>query len=107
MPCIVCMIALYLLFPPPLILRLTPLLPPTTPLPSTTTSPMTVPLLSSFQASRAIPLSHISPTYLYLSVALGICCYVTFLFQMHRLSLLPLDYLSDILCSLINIYYIQ
>src|SRR3954470_22806437 len=26
------------------------------------------------QASRAIPLSHISPTYLYFSVALGICC---------------------------------
>src|SRR3954469_26062373 len=53
-------------------------------------------------------LSHISPTYLYLSVALGICCcYVTFLFQMHSLSLSPLDYLSDTLCSLIYINIVQ
>ena len=54
----------------------------------------------------AIPLSHISPTYMYLSVALGICCcYHSVLFQLHSLSLSPLDYLSDILCCL-NIYNI-
>src|SRR3954471_20019647 len=93
MPCIVCMFALYLLFPSPLILRQTPLLPPTTPLPSTTTSPTTVPRPSSFQASRAIPLSHISPTVLYLSIALGICCCYVNPIQMHSLSLSPLDYL--------------
>src|ERR1043165_4373032 len=32
--------------------------------------------------AEPLPLSHISPTCLYLSIALGICCcYVTFLFQ--------------------------
>src|SRR3954466_2351049 len=102
--CLLCLLCIYCFFPP-FNLRWTPLLPLIIPLPPTTTSSTTVPLPSSFQASRAIPLSHISPTYLYLSVALGICCcYVTFLFQMHSLSLSPLDYLSDILCSLINIY---
>src|ERR1043165_2148832 len=47
------------------------------------------------RASRqaAIPLSHISPIYLYLSVALGICCcYDSVLFQLHSLSLSPLDF---------------
>src|ERR1043165_2371920 len=47
------------------------------------------------RASRqaAIPLSHISPICLYLSVALGICCcYDSVLFQLHSLSLSPLDY---------------
>src|SRR4051812_12457119 len=57
-----------------------------------------------YRASRQaepLPLSHISPTVLYLSVALGICCYYdSVLFQLHSLSLSPLDYLSDILCSL-------
>src|SRR3954471_4061952 len=48
-----------------------------------------------------LTLSHISPTCLFLSVALGICCcYDSVLFQLHILSLSPLDYLSDILCSL-------
>src|SRR3954470_12142493 len=57
-----------------------------------------VPLLSSFQASRAIPLSHISPTFLYLSVALGICCcYVAFLFKCIACLCRPLMYLSFIL----------
>ena len=56
-----------------------------------------------YRATRqaAIPLSHILPTVLYLSVALGICCfYDSVLFQLHSLSLSPLDYLSDILCRL-------
>src|SRR3954463_12701313 len=57
-----------------------------------------VPLLSSYQASRAIPLSHISPTFLYLSVALGICCcYVAFLFKCIACLCRPLMYLSFIL----------
>src|SRR3954465_11020037 len=61
-------------------------------------SSATVPLLSSYQASRAIPLSHISPTFLYLSVALGICCcYVTFLFKCIACLCRPLMYLSFIL----------
>ena len=51
-----------------------------------------LPLPSSFQASRAIPLSHISPTYLYLSVALGICCCYVNPIQLHSYSLSPLDY---------------
>src|SRR3954470_23904707 len=43
--------------------------------------------------AEPLPLSHISPTVLYLSVAQGICCcYVTILFQLHSLSLSPLDY---------------
>src|SRR4051812_30012555 len=43
--------------------------------------------------AEPLPLSHISPTVLYLSFALGICCcYVTILFQLHSLSLSPLDY---------------
>src|SRR3954469_24755541 len=52
-----------------------------------------------------------SPTYrllfYILSVALGICCcYDSVLFQLHSLSLPPLVYLSDILCSLYK-YIIQ
>src|SRR3954468_1741541 len=52
-----------------------------------------------------------SPTYrllfCILSVALGICCcYESVLIQLHSLSLLSLDYLSDILCSLYK-YIIQ
>src|SRR3954471_16643089 len=52
-----------------------------------------------------------SPTYrllfYILSVALGICCcYDSILFQLHSLSLSPLVYLSDILCSLYK-YIIQ
>src|SRR3954465_15115042 len=52
-----------------------------------------------------------SPTYrllfYILSVALGICCcYDSGLFQLHSLSLSPLVYLSDILCSLYK-YIIQ
>src|SRR3954468_12207107 len=95
MPCLIAMFALYLLFLPPLFccLRQTPLLPPTTPLLSTTTSPTTVPLPSSYQASRAIPLSHISSIYLYYSVALGICCCYVTPIQLHSYSLSPLDYL--------------
>src|SRR4051812_49413004 len=55
------MISVYLLFLPPLNIRLTPLLPPTTPLPCMTTSSTTVPLPSSFQANSApSPLPHIS-----------------------------------------------
>src|SRR4051812_48675589 len=51
--------------------------------------------------AEPVPLSHISPIVLYLSSALGICCcYDSVLFQLHSLSLSPLDYLSDILCSL-------
>src|SRR3954470_8055930 len=57
--------------------------------------------------AEPLPLSHISPTVLYLSVALGICCcYDSVLFQLHSLSLSPLVYLSDILCSLYK-YVIQ
>src|ERR1043165_4093757 len=49
-----------------------------------------------------LPLSHISPTCLYLSVALGICCcYVTFLFQFIVCHCRHLLYLSYILCSLL------
>src|SRR3954468_10855042 len=44
--------------------------------------------------AEPLPLSHISPTVLYLSVALGICCcYDSVLFQLHSLSLSPLDFL--------------
>src|SRR4051812_39386183 len=65
------------------------------------------PLPSSFQASRTIPLSHISPTALYLSVALGICCcYVTILFNCiayhcRPLFTFPISYAAyiNILCS--------
>src|SRR3954463_3356937 len=64
------------------------------------------PLLSSFQARRAIPLSHISPTYLYLSVALGICCFYVNRIQLHSFSLSPLDFLYAIpMQPDINKYY--
>src|SRR3954471_6962511 len=57
--------------------------------------------------AEPLPLSHISPAVLYFSVALGICCcYDSVLFQLHSLSLSPLVYLSDILCSLYK-YIIQ
>src|SRR4051812_42844731 len=64
------------------------------------------PLPSSFQASRAIPLSHIPPTYLYLSVALGICCCYVNPIQLHSFSLSPLDFLYAIpMQPDINKYY--
>src|SRR3954462_3598329 len=57
-----------------------------------------------YRASRQaepLPLSHISPTFLYLSVALGICCYATFLFKCIACHCRHLLYLSYILCSLL------
>src|SRR3954470_24011918 len=88
------MIALYLLFLPPLFYC-----------PIVSTSAAGAPVIDYVvddrtplyrRASRQaepLPLSHISPTVLYLTVALGICCcYVTILFQLHSLSLSPLDY---------------
>src|SRR3954469_21058531 len=101
------MIALYLLFLPPLLLFGSPADRCRCPCDRLRRRRSYPPLPSSFQASRAIPLSHISPTALYLSVALGICCcYDSVLFQLHSLSLSPLVYLSDILCSL-NKYIMQ
>src|SRR3954465_1488887 len=59
------------------------------------------PYYRATKQSEPFPLSHISPIVLYLSVAIGICCcYDSVLFQLHSLSLSPLVYLSDILCSL-------
>src|SRR3954470_22182926 len=108
MPCIACMIALYLLFLPPFIVsgrprcyrrlhrcrvRLRRRRP--------------YPYRRASRQAEPLPLSHISPIVLYLSVALGICCcYDSVLFQLHSLSLSPLVYLSDILCSLCK-YVIQ
>src|SRR4051812_5562488 len=52
--------------------------------------------------AEPLPLSHISPTFLYLSVALGICCcYATFLFKCIACHCRHLLYLSYILCSLL------
>src|SRR3954463_8266328 len=83
MPCIACMIALYLLFLPPFIVsgrprcyrrlhrcrvRLRRRRP--------------YPYRRASRQAEPLPLSHISPTVLYLYVALGICCcYVTILFN--------------------------
>src|SRR3954463_15995678 len=62
------------------------------------------------RASRqAVPLhlSHISPTCLYLSVALGICCcYVAYLFNCIACFCRPLIYLS-LSYAAYYIYYIQ
>src|SRR3954466_13586730 len=108
MPCIACMIALYLLFPPPLLSSVDP----------AATADYTATEYEYFTNDRTPTVelpdkqSHFpSPTYrllfYILSVALGICCcYDSVLFQLHSLSLSPLDYLSDILCSLYK-YIIQ
>src|SRR4051812_34982291 len=60
-----------------------------------------------YRASRQaepLPLSHISPTCLYLSIALGICCcYVTFLFKCIASHCRHLLYLSYIQCNLLYI----
>src|SRR3954466_11176273 len=104
MPCFFCMIALYLLFPPPFIsgrprcyrrlhrcrVRLRPR--------------RQYPDRRASRQAEPLPLSHISPICLYYSVALGICCCYVNPIQLHSLSLSPLDYLSVILCSLLNIY---
>src|ERR1043165_3386865 len=100
LPCLVfvlrLLLCIYCFFPPLFSGR--PSILPSLTLLCPTTSPTIVPLLSSYQASRAIPLSHISPTFLYLSVALGICCcYVTFLFKCIACLCCPLMYLSFIL----------
>ena len=56
--------------------------------------------------AEPLPLSLISPTFLYLSVALGICCcYVISLFYCIACHCRPLITFSDILCSLIYIIY--
>src|SRR3954468_11914301 len=97
---LIAMIALYLLFLPPLLLSGS--------LDDRCRCPCarlrrrrSYPYRRASRQAEPLPLSHISPTVLYLSVALGICCcYVTILFQLHSLSLSPLVYLSDILCSL-------
>src|SRR4051812_35749556 len=102
MPCIACMIALYLLFLPPLL----------SPVDPAATADYTATEYDYVVDDRTPTVelpgkqSHFpSPTYRLLfyiiSVALGICCcYVTVLFQLHSLSLSPLVYLTDILCSL-------
>src|SRR3954463_485448 len=65
------------------------------------------PYYRATRQAEPLPLSHISPICLYLSIALGICCcYVTFLFKCIACHCRHLLYLSYILCSLINIYYI-
>src|SRR3954467_9678533 len=100
------MISLYLLFPPPLFsdrprcyrrlhrcrVRLR--------------RRRSYPYRRASRQAEPLPLSHISPICLYLSVALGICCCYVNPIQLHSLSLSPLDYLSVILCSLIytNLY---
>src|SRR4051812_27807996 len=56
------------------------------------------PYYRATRQAEPLPLSHISPTFLYLSVALGICCcYVTFLFKCIACLCRPLMYLSFIL----------
>src|SRR3954466_3462986 len=56
--------------------------------------------------AEPLPLSHISPTVLYFSVALAICCcYDSVLFQLHSLSLSPLVYLPISHAAYINILY--
>src|SRR3954467_5944579 len=60
------------------------------------------PYYRATRQAEPLPLSHISPTFLYLSVALGICCcYVTFLFKCIACHCRHLLYLSYILCSLL------
>src|SRR4051812_14190849 len=108
MPCIACMIALYLLF-------LLPLLISDRPRCYRQLHCCRVRLRRRGQypdrrASRQakpLTLSHISPIYLYYSVALGIyCCYVTFLFNCIAYHCHPC-YTFRILCSLVTIYNIQ
>src|SRR3954464_6569878 len=102
MPCIACMIALYLLFLPPLLLsgslddrcRC-----PCDRLRRRRSYPH---YRRASRQAEALPLSHISFTCLYLSVALGVCCcYVTFLFKCIACHCRHLLYLSYILCSLL------
>src|SRR4051812_31921673 len=51
--------------------------------------------------AEPLPLSHISPILLYLSIALGICCcYISYLFNCIACHCRHLLYLSYILCSL-------
>src|SRR3954466_15277002 len=87
------MLALYLLFLPPLLLSGSPddrCRCPCDRLRRRRSYPL---YRRATRQAEPLPLSHISPTVLYLSVALGICCcYVTILFQLHILSLSPLDY---------------
>ena len=65
------------------------------------------PYYRATRKAEPLPLSLISSTFLYLSVALGICCcYVTFLFKCIACLCRPLMYLSFILLQP-NIYYIQ
>src|SRR3954467_6050282 len=60
------------------------------------------PYYRATRKAEPLPLSHISPTFLYLSVALGICCcYVTFLFKCIAFHCRHLLYLSYILCRLL------
>src|SRR3954464_2345033 len=56
------------------------------------------PYYRATRQAEPLLLSHISPTFIYLSVALGICCcYVTFLFKCIACLCRPLMYLSFIL----------
>src|SRR3954464_13878327 len=108
MPCIACMIALYLLFLP---LLLSPVDPAAT---ADYTAAEYDYVVDDRTPTVELPgkQSHFpSPTYALpfytLSVALGICCcYDSVLFHLHSFSLSPLVYLSDILCSLYK-YIIQ
>src|SRR3954463_3744337 len=64
------------------------------------------PYYRASRQAKPLPLSLISPTCLYLSVALGICCcYVTFLFECIACHCRHLLYLSYILCCLNYILY--
>src|SRR3954469_19254396 len=56
------------------------------------------PYCRATRQAEPLPLSHISPTFLYLSFALGICCcYVTFLFKCIACLCRPLMHLFLIL----------
>src|SRR3954465_10042534 len=95
---LIAMIALYLLFLPPLLLSGS--LDDRCRCPCDRLRPRRS-YHSYRRASRQaepLPLSHISPTFLYLSVALGICCcYVAFLFKCIACLCHLLMYLSFIL----------
>src|SRR3954464_13303753 len=97
--------ALYLLFPPPLLLSGSPDDRCRCPCDRLRRRRPYLYRRASRQA-EPLPLSHISPTFLYLSVALGICCcYVTFLFKCIACLCRPLMYLSFILLQPIYIIY--
>src|SRR4051812_22721554 len=93
------MLALYLLFLPPLLLSHSP--DDRCRCPCDRLCRRRPPYYRASRQAEPLPLSHISPTCLFLSVALGICCYyVTFLFECIACHCRHLLYLSYILCCL-------